>query len=102
MPTELTKHIENGPDKWELATAYFQPFLEGKRCVVFMISNESGEGRPTPLTVELTLILAEDGSGDSWLFEGYITGARRRRIHGLYSTKNKQGWYAQGKKYLAN
>ncbi len=45
----------------------------------------------------IMMVAQEDGSGESWIFEGYVLGDNRgRRIHGYYSSKNRSGWYREG------
>lgn len=105
--TDNTK-ISSGPSKFDLMVSLFEGNQNPRKTVRFKV--DSGQRKPrgprntdeiiyNDVDVAITLIAHEDGSGESWLFEGYIHGISRGNIHGYYSTKNRSGWYARGAKY---
>jgi hypothetical protein len=66
----MTQHIEivNGPSKSDLQQALFErkPESRGLRPT-FKLENG------TVITVHVTGVSAEDGSGESWLISGYVS-----------------------------
>lgn len=95
-------HISNGPGKWDLMVSLFEGNPTHRRKVRFEIPNgHRGNESHTELDVAITLVAQEDGSGESWLFEGYRNGSVRGMIHGYYSTRTRTGWYARGKMHEA-
>ncbi len=101
MPAPNTVHISDGPGKFELLVSLFEGNKVPRTKVRFKISNGRISDRDTEnLDVAITMVAQEDGSGDSWLFEGYTRDSPRGKVHGLYSTRSRSGWYARGASYL--
>jgi len=92
-------HIEEGPDRWDLLTSLGEGNASPRKTVRFKVANgHTGTSPFEIIEVAITGLDQEDGSGHSWLFRGYRKGRdpNRGKIHGLYSTANRTGWYARG------
>lgn len=92
--------INGGPSKFDLTLALFdrKPIV---RAVEFKFTGESAMSA----LVVINEIGIEDGSGESWLFKGYVRSVRigsggnhsvpplpPRRVHGWYRTDTRKGW----------
>ncbi|MDD5099185.1 MAG: hypothetical protein PHP35_02475 [Candidatus Colwellbacteria bacterium] len=77
-PTKKGIGIINGPGKFDLMNALFI----GSEVTFTLDSKEV-------IIVRIDLIQAEDGSHESWNFEGFVKSSRW--IKGYYSTKNRTG-----------
>ena len=88
--------IVNGPSKRDLELALFDGDSQHRRHVVFSFEEHYGEsGKSIALTVRafiLNGVSREDGSGESWLINGYFAGAYPPiPIKGYFSTKTRKG-----------
>ena len=76
-----------GPSKFDLMLSLFDGNKEPRRTVEFDLGGTRGL-----ITVAITMIQQEDGSGESWNFEGWITNYRRNfGVKGYYSSKGRTG-----------
>ncbi len=77
--------IVNGPPKFDLMVSLFEGNPTPRKTVSFLTDRGS-------INVAITAIAQEDGSGESWLFEGYsTTRSSHRRVKGWFSTKSRAG-----------
>ncbi len=94
--------ILNAPSKWTLSVSFFDKAdpakIGGRRPVTFEIK---GSLCPKGARIEVVInqLSWEDGSGESWLFEGYaltgMDGAKMRRqpkVKGWFATTDRKGW----------
>lgn len=95
--------IVNSPSKWALSVAFFDklPAEGGKspqrRKLQFTI-----KGKSCPLgqivDVVIDALRWEDGSGESWCFEGYLecripsAAMSSSKVRGWFKTTDRQGW----------
>lgn len=92
MATEQgTAEIEiiSGPSKDELVAALFEGGADHRRSVFFAVNRV-----PEYARVVINGIRREDGSGESWLFSGYLAEGRENspNIEGYFSTRTGRGW----------
>lgn len=85
-------NIVNGPSKFSLMVALFDATSANQRYVSFTILANS----LTKMTISVSLNSAtrEDGSGQNWLFAGYLSIANHdnKSVKGYFSIKNRKGW----------
>ena len=81
-------NIIGGPSKFELMLGLFDNTMSEPRRVSFQLQGG------TALSVCLLSVGREDGSGESWLFEGAIQwpdASHNRRVKGYFTTKRRTG-----------
>ena len=85
-------NIVNGPSKFDLMLALFDGAYVNQRKIWFTVLDNSLSR--TTLSITLNSVAKEDGSGESWLFDGclYTTDYGSRPVTGYFSTKNRKGW----------
>ncbi len=88
----VTEAIVNGPSKWDLMLAIFDSTSEKPRRVTFVLH----DGRR--IEMNLVAISREDGSGESWCFEGLVRlsdGECERLLKGYFATRDRRGtlWF---------
>lgn len=95
-------HIADGPGKFDLMVSLFEGNRVPRTRVAFKVDNDNlGNGTTqSVLEVAITMVAQEDGSGEAWLFEGYVHSGKRGKIHGFYSSQTRTGWYSRGAKYM--
>ncbi len=83
--------ILNGPSKWDLMLSLFDSREVNLRVVSFTV--ESGD-KKFQLDVTVSEVVREDGSGESWLLQGYTvpTAGFRREFKAWYRTDRRVGW----------
>ncbi len=79
--------IVSGPSKMELMLALFDSSNQRERPVEFTTQDRGGESYA--YDVRITQVGKEDGSGESWLFEGYTQSGRP--VGGYFSTTRRRG-----------
>jgi hypothetical protein len=81
--------ITNGPSKFDLMAALFIAAGEKQQNVRFNIA-ETGQ----LLEVRILQVGREDGSGESWLFQGLAEDTQLKRgryVKGYFSTRTRRG-----------
>lgn len=80
--------ILNGPSKFDLMLSLFDGNKEPRRTVKFRL-----EGLKQEVEVAITSVQQEDGSGESWNWEGNLKLAKGRGYHvrGYFATKGRMG-----------
>lgn len=87
-PNKLSFDVISGPSKFDLMLSLFDGNKEPRRTVEFQL-----EGARGPITVAITMVQQEDGSGESWNVEGWITSYRRNfAIKAYYSSNSRKGY----------
>jgi len=91
MSTKFT--IVSAPSKWELMLALFD---HKHHSVSFRLYSENGTsslGHPNFL-VEIRGVLLEDGSGESFCFNGYhiVESGHIQSVKGWFRTSDRKGW----------
>jgi hypothetical protein len=84
----MTFNIVNGPSKFDLMVSLFEGNPESRRTVKFVVE----DGREA--NVAITMIKQEDGSGESWMYEGdgnFLGGRIRFRMNGYFSSRARSG-----------
>ena len=89
--------IKNGPSKFDLQQAFFDagtPKKHDRRAITLEIDDKYYE----TTEVIVNLIAWEDGSGDSWILEGFVTIIKgnltvrgKNKFTCYYSTHNRRG-----------
>ena len=87
--------ITGSPSKYELSVAFFD-FLPGnhRRPVKFKVENIMTTDH-TEIEVVINSIQWEDGSANSWAFEGYVINPPEgfpKDVKGWFRTTNRQGY----------
>lgn len=91
MATQVEKYnIEDGPSKWDLMLGLFDNLSNG-RTVRFNLDREAGPGT-SYIAVCLNAVSREDGSGNSFCFEGYIPNKFGGHVKGWMTTTKRKGW----------
>lgn len=86
-----TMRVLNGPSKFDLMLSLFDGNQHPRRTVSFQI-----EGFKKEVTVAITSVQQEDGSGESWNWEGFLRFApetKAIRTKGYFSTKHRTGYF---------
>lgn len=97
--------ISGGPSKFDLMVSLFEGNKTPRKTIRFKV--DSGRRNPvgprnseesaiihSDMDVGITAVEQEDGSGESWMFQGYVVSTfRPGRIQGYYSTKTRTGWF---------
>ncbi|WKZ26561.1 MAG: hypothetical protein QY304_00450 [Candidatus Paceibacterota bacterium] len=94
--------IINAPSKFDLSIAFFDrpnpEQLGGRRSVTFTIEGPSCPNGQRQIEVVINHISWEDGSGESWCFEGYCktdVGQPQNstaEVKGWFRTSDRKGW----------
>jgi len=86
--------ITAGPSKFDLMLSLFDGNKEPRRTVGFMIqSGKSDFHNRTALEVAITKVSQEDGSGESWCFDGCVVNTRPQfHVTGWFRTSSRGGW----------
>ncbi|MDP3996819.1 MAG: hypothetical protein Q8P86_03970 [bacterium] len=83
--------IINAPSKCDLIVAFFLKPNPGRQSVNFTIQDPGGSRKQ--VEVVINSISWEDGSGDSWCFEGYCVGRPlTAKVKGWFRTSDRKGW----------
>jgi hypothetical protein len=84
---KLFFNIVNGPSKFDLMLSLFDGNKTPRRTVDFHL-----EGVKTRIQVAITEIQQEDGSGESWNFEGHTQNPFMHfQVCGYFSTSGRTG-----------
>lgn len=84
----LSFNAIGGPSKFDLMLSLFDGNKNPRRTVEFKL-----EGAREPIVVAITMVQQEDGSGESWNFQGHLTNYRRGfDVHGYYSSNSRKGY----------
>lgn len=84
----LLFNVVGGPNKFDLMTSLFDGNKKPRRTVELQL-----KGACTPITVAITMVEQEDGSGESWNIKGYITDHPRNfNIKAYYSSSRQKGY----------
>jgi predicted ATPase len=86
MSTKARGHvgIMNGPSKFDLMVSLFTT-VPVRVPVLFKTENHGD------FSAIITGVRWEDGSGESWIIEGYSVFAAGARFTGYFSTKDRRG-----------
>lgn len=94
--------IVNAPSKFDLSVAFFdRPIpvkIGSRRSVMFVIEGPNSLHSEKPINVVVNSISWEDGSGESWCFEGYCTTNVGQpvtwdaKVKGWFRTLDRKGW----------
>ena len=80
--------IVKGPSKFDLMLSLFDGNKEPRRTVELHL-----EEARAPIAIAITAIEQENGSGESWIFKGYLTNYRRGfAVSGFYSSSGRKGF----------
>ena len=95
-------NIINAPSKFDLSIAFFDrpnpDKLDQRRSVTFTIEGDSCRNGQRQIEVVINHISWEDGSGESWCFEGYCktnVGQPQNwtaKVKGWFRTSDRKGW----------
>jgi hypothetical protein len=95
-------NIINAPSKFDISTTFFDrpnpEKLGGRRSVNFTIQGPSCSNGQQQIEVVINRISWEDGSGESWCFEGYCktsVGQPKNwtaKVKGWFRTSDRKGW----------
>lgn len=81
--------LSNGPSKFDVMLALFDRKNPSPRSVQFSLEDDPSE----KVNVVITGISIEDGSGESWLFTGFLKYAEARKIKGWFRTDRRVGHF---------
>lgn len=85
---KLFYNIVGGPSKFDLMLSLFDGNKSPRRTVEFKLQESQ-----IPITVAITSVQQENGSGESWNILGEIVNSDRGfKIDGYFSTKARAGW----------
>ncbi|MFA7252791.1 MAG: hypothetical protein WC027_02955 [Candidatus Paceibacterota bacterium] len=88
--------IVKAPSKWELSVAFFDGNSSNRRTVNFTITGDGFPAAGREASVVINQLSWEDGSGESWCFEGYtkqaVPGFKSHLVKGWFRTSNRLGW----------
>jgi hypothetical protein len=79
--------IVSGPSKFDIMMALFDWSIKKPRLVKF-----DHQCRRESLTVSITSVMAEDGSGESWIVEGNVSDEKLTHYKAYYRTDTRRGW----------
>lgn len=86
---KLSFNVVGGPSKFDLMLSLFDGNKEPRRTVEFKL-----EGVMDTITVAITMVQQEDGSGESWNFDGWQTNVKRGfDVKGYYCSKSRTGYF---------
>ena len=78
--------IIGGPSKFDLMVSLFEGNPENRTVVAFKLG-----GLRQDINVAITGIRQEDGSGESWIFEGWVVGEPSAQVKGHYGSRLRGG-----------
>ena len=78
--------ILHGPSKWDLHTSLFPTDMGVSSPLILQTTLKT-----YPVNISLNRVMREDGSGESWLFNGVDADNVERVCSGYYSTANRRG-----------
>lgn len=81
--------IVNGPGKFDLMLSLFDGTSMNPRTVAFTVNID---GEHIAVRVAIQVVGREDGSGESWLFDGFRTDGHHHDVRGYYDTRTRRGW----------
>ena len=84
--------IKNGPSKYDLMLALFERNMNNPRPVTFTLKSTDKSNwwaDDTKLTLHITEVGIEDGSGESWCFRGQSEDGTRHK--GWFRTDRREG-----------
>ena len=79
--------ICNGPAKWDLMLSLFDGTSTNPRLARFQVHELFGAKTFIPILING--VSREDGSGEKWIFTGYVDG---KPAKGFFSTQDRHGW----------
>jgi hypothetical protein len=83
-------NITGAPSKHDLNVRFFNKIDGNRLAVKFDIE---GKHRGVDfIKVVINAVSWEDGSGESWCFEGYVPGVGYDRVNGYFCTLDRKGW----------
>lgn len=87
------REIIDGPSKLDFMNSLFDGNFDNRKQVKFMASSPNSKFGFSALSVVINSAKREGGSGDNWLFEGFLPSAPSgTTISGCFSTKDRRGW----------
>ena len=85
---KLSFDAVGGPSKFDLMLSLFDGNKEPRRTVEFKL-----EGAREAIVVAITAVQQENGSGESWNFEGQLVNYRCGfNVRGYYSSNSRKGY----------
>jgi len=92
---KLSFNVTGGPGKFDLMLSLFDGNKDPRRTVKFQL-----EGARGPVTVAITMVQQEDGSGESWNFQGWVSSddptdsmfAFNLHVNGYFETRGRKGY----------
>jgi hypothetical protein len=81
--------ITSGPSKFDLMLSLFHRKVDSQVVVEFSL-----EAQSYPAGVVINSLELEDGSGECWIFKGYVrySSTSSRNVKGFYRTNARTGW----------
>ncbi len=88
VETGKVRNISNGPSKYDLMIALFEPRGANTRTVEIMMEDGSLH------VASVSKVEIEDGSGEKFMIVGYVWGDdnSRRPYYGYFQTNKRTGW----------
>lgn len=83
-------NITGAPSKHDLNVRFFNK-IDGKRLAI-RFAIEGKHNGVCYIEVVINAVSWEDGSGESWCFEGYAPGFNYDRVKGYFCTLDRKGW----------
>jgi hypothetical protein len=80
--------IKDGPSKWDLSVSLFEGNPSARHLVTFQLLHAPER----EISVAMVQVGQEDGSGESWVFEGHTRGSNSSNVSGYYSSRNREGY----------
>jgi hypothetical protein len=84
-----TSTILDGPSKFDLMLSLFDGNSTKPRYARFFILEPGARESSNSIPVLISGIIREDGSGEKWIFTGYIQG---KSVTGYFCTQDRRGW----------
>lgn len=88
IQSELKFPVTGGPSKFDLMLSLFDGNQTPRKTVEFKL-----EGIKTPVRVAVTGVSQEDGSGESWIIEGWLSGMEKSFPISLWFTTSSRKGY---------
>ncbi len=87
-------NIVGGPSKFDLIIAFADRVNGHRRSVEFRYNDGAMNGSAQ---IVINTLSWEDGSGENWLFKGYLVNdGNRAKMHGYFDSERRRGWYKLG------
>lgn len=90
MATLQEFRVVGGPNKFDLMAALFYGNMDTRHLVDFKV-----DGQKEPITVIISSVEREDGSGESWNLQGYVARThktlRGNVVKMYFSTQTRRG-----------